>query len=297
MADKQILHMLAPGRHASPFDVNMALDAGYDAVVPYTGVTPDEVAGLVQDAMFSRPPKAGARTGLFLGGKDAIAVLDMLQAGKQAMVPPFGVSLFADPAGSFTTAGAMVAKVERLLGRECQRDLTGLRVAVFGATGVVGFASAVIAALQGAAVTLVGYDGAARVQKAATEIERRFAVHVAAADGSTDERKSALIQQAEAVFSAGRAGVQVLSEAQLHAAPALLVAADVNAVPPAGIEGLKAGADGVKLPSGAFGIGALAIGNVKYRTQLGLFCRMIESDKPLSLDFRDAFALARDLAA
>ena len=34
-----ILHMLTPLRHMSPFDVNMALDAGFDAVVPYVGVS------------------------------------------------------------------------------------------------------------------------------------------------------------------------------------------------------------------------------------------------------------------
>ena len=61
MADKNILHMVTPLKHMSPFDVNMALDAGYDAVVTYTGVTLDEVTGLVQDAIFSRPPKIGAR--------------------------------------------------------------------------------------------------------------------------------------------------------------------------------------------------------------------------------------------
>ena len=35
MADKNILHMVTPLKHMSPFDVNMALDAGYDAVLPY----------------------------------------------------------------------------------------------------------------------------------------------------------------------------------------------------------------------------------------------------------------------
>ena len=59
MAEKQILHMVTPLKHMSPFDVNMALDAGYDAVLAYTGVALEEVAGLVQDAIFSRPPKAG----------------------------------------------------------------------------------------------------------------------------------------------------------------------------------------------------------------------------------------------
>ena len=41
-----ILHMLSPLRHVSPFDVNMALDAGFNATVPYTNVEPGEVRGL-----------------------------------------------------------------------------------------------------------------------------------------------------------------------------------------------------------------------------------------------------------
>ena len=54
--------------------------------------------------------------------------------------------------------------------------MSGLTVAVFGATGVVGFSSAVIAARQGAKVILVGYDGPERVRKAADEASRRFDV-------------------------------------------------------------------------------------------------------------------------
>ena len=123
MADKHILHMLTPLKHMSPFDVNMALDAGYDAVDPYTNVTLEEVAGLVQDAIFSRPPKTGVKTGMFIGGKNAILALDMLAAAKKALVPPFGISFFADPAGSFTTAAAMVACVEKtLIGQEEARS-------------------------------------------------------------------------------------------------------------------------------------------------------------------------------
>ena len=33
MAEKLILYMVTPLKHMSPFDVNMALDAGYDAVL------------------------------------------------------------------------------------------------------------------------------------------------------------------------------------------------------------------------------------------------------------------------
>src|SRR5689334_22624404 len=163
MADKNILHMLTPTKHTSPFDVNMALDAGYDAVLTYDNVTLDEVTGLVQDAIFSRPPKVGARTGMFFGGKNASLALDMLAKARKALVPPFGISFFADPAGSFTTAAAMLACVEKHLREAKKRELAGCRIAVFGATGVVGYSAAVIAALEKADVTLVGYDGIKRV--------------------------------------------------------------------------------------------------------------------------------------
>ena len=296
MADKNILHMVTPLKHISPFDVNMAVDAGYDVVFPYTDVKLEEISGLVQDAIFSRRPKIGARTAMFIGGRNAALALDMLSRARKALVPPFGISFFADPSGSFTTAAAMVACVEKVLKEKKQRDLKGLKAAVFGATGVVGFSAAVIAALEGADVTLVGYDGIKRVSDAAQEIKTRFGADVRAADGSDDARKSEILNSAEAVFAAGRAGVQILGKAQVAQAKKLLIAADVNAVPPSGIEGLEVNANGEELlPGGALGIGALAIGGIKYQTEFGLFQKMTTAAKPVQYDFCDAFALAREL--
>ena len=296
MADKNILHMVTPLKHMSPFDVNMALDAGFDAVVTYTNVTLDEVTGLVQDAIFSRPPKLGARTGMFFGGKNASLALDMLTKAKAALVPPFGISLFADPGGSFTTAAAMVASIEKTLRDRKQRDLKGVKFVVFGATGVLGFVVAVIAALEGASVTLVGYDGVKRVSDSAGEIKTRFGTEVEAADGSDETKKAAILATAEVVACCGRAGVRILSRAQLDGASGLLVAADANAVPPSGIEGLEAMANGIELTThGALGIGPLAVGSIKYKTESGLFGRMISAAKPVQIDIRDAFVLAREL--
>jgi methylene-tetrahydromethanopterin dehydrogenase len=297
MARKHILHMLTPLKHMSPFDVNMALDAGFDAVVPYVGVNLGEVAGLVQDAIFSRPPDAGVGTGVFIAGKDVALALDMFDAARKAMVPPFKISLFADPAGSFTTAAAMVAKVEKALAAKFGRNLEATRVTVFGATGVVGFCTAVIAAKEGAKVTIVGYDGIERVARIAANVKSRFGVDLEAADGSTDSLKVPLVEASEVILTAGRAGVQVISKAQFNHADNLLVAADVNAVPPAGIEGLAVIANGEGLEATrAVGIGPLAIGNVKYKIEFGLFKKMIEADKAVAFDFQDAFSLAREIA-
>ena len=110
-----ILHMFTPGKQMSPFDVNMAADAGYQVIVPYTDVGVEQVTALTQDAIFSRGPKGVARTGIFIGGRDVALALEMLDAAKRAMVPPFEVSVFVDPSGAFTTAAAAVAVVERSL--------------------------------------------------------------------------------------------------------------------------------------------------------------------------------------
>ena len=296
MADKNILHMVTPLKNMSPFDVNMAVDAGYDVVIPYTNVTIDEVTGLVQDAIFSRPPNAGVREAMFFAGKNVSLALDMMEKAKAAMVPPFAMSLFADPAGSFTTAAAMVAGIDKTLREHKQCNLKGTKLAVFGATGPLGFSVAVIAALEGAAVTVVGYDGIKRVTDAAAEIKKRFGVDVFPADGSDEPRKEAIVAATEAVAACGRAGVQILSKAQLEMAPGLLVAVDANAVPPAGIEGLDALAKNVQLTShGALGIGPLAMGDIKYKTESGLFGQMIAAAAPLQLAVHEAYVLARQI--
>ena len=294
---KNILHMVTPLAHMSPFDVNMALDAGYDATIPYTNVTLAEVAGLVQDAMFSRSPRDAARTAVFIAGKDAFLALDMLDKASKALMKPFEISLFADPAGSFTTAAAMIAVVEKTLKEKKGRDLAGVAISIFGATGVVGTAAGVIGALEGAKVTFVGYDGVKRVSHHAEEVKRRFGVDVATADGSTADKKAAIVAWTEVALCAARAGVQVLDASQVAGGANLLVAADVNAVPPLGVEGLDLHANGSPLGGrGALGVGALAIGNVKYRTEAGLFKQMAASPSPLKLDFRQAFDLARTFA-
>ena len=292
---RHILHMLSPLGHVSPFDVNMAVDAGFDVVVPYTRVELKEVGPLIQDAIFSRGPKGVKATGAFIGGKNAELALDMLDCARKAMVPPFEISVFADPAGSFTTAAAMVAKVEKALAQK-QGDLAGRKVVIFGGTGVVGFASAVITALQKASPVLVGYDGVERVKQLAESAKKRFGVEIGYADGSSEAANGRTLADAEIVLSAPKAGIRVVSKAQLAKAPKLLVAADVNAVPPSSIEGVEVQDDGKPIPdTQALGIGALAIGNVKYKVQAGLLKRMIEAPKPIYLDFRDAFDLARQI--
>lgn len=298
MGTQRILHMITPLKHMSPFDVNMALDAGFDTAIPYTSVTLDDVTGLVQDAIFSRGPEGVKRTGMFIGGKRAIEALDMMKRAKAAMVPPFEISVFADPAGSFTTAAAMVACVKVALKEKFSTELTGKRIAIFGGTGVVGFGSGVIAAIDGAHATLIGYDGPDRVRKLAEEANARFSVNIGYADGSTEEQKEELVRGADIIFAAGPAGKRLITLDQMKQAKHLRVVTDVNAVPPSGVEGVGVNDNATPIPGvNAVGIGALAVGNIKYKTEAGLFKEMIETEKPIYLDFREAYTLAQKLAS
>jgi len=290
-----ILHLFTPTDQASPFDVNMAYDADYDAVVPYTQVALGQIAPLTQDAIFSRGPKGVRRTGIFIGGREAGLAADMLEAARKAMVPPFEVSVFVDPSGAFTTAAAMVAAVEKHLRKAHGTDMKAKTVMVFGGSGPVGAAAAVLASQAGAKVTIVGRD-TTRARAAAEDCNRRYGTSVEALMANTESQKAALMQKTDIALATAKAGQRVIGKELLAASARLLVAADVNAVPPAGVEGLDAMDDGKPLQSGsgnAVGIGALAIGNIKYQTQRGLLEAMLKADKALYLELRDAFAEAR----
>jgi methylene-tetrahydromethanopterin dehydrogenase len=296
MEKPYILHLLTAARHASPFDVNMACDAGYDVVVPYTDVAVADVTALVQDAIFSRGPKGALRTGMYIGGRDIGIAADMLQAARKAMVPPFEVSVFADPSGAFTTAAALVACVERQLRRGEAGALPGTNVVVFGGTGPVGATAALLAVEAGAHATIVSRT-LSRARSAADELRIRYGTAIAAA--SMDDGLAAL-RSAEVVLACGGAGVRLVTATHLATAERLLVAADVNAVAPSGVEGVGAMDDGVSIAatSGkAVGIGALVVGGVKFQTQRSMLESMREGGKAVYLDFRDAFDVARKRAS
>lgn len=288
-----ILHLFTPEARVSPFDVNMAVDAGYQVLMPYTGVELPMVVGLTHDAIFSRGPKGVSRTGLFIGGRDVLLAADMLEAAQKAMVPPFVVSVCADPSGAYTTAAAMVASVQHHLRRRHERSLAGLRVLVLGGTGAVGRIAAVLAAREGATVTLSSHTGQAHASQAARATGSRFNVSLQACSGLHPEDVLSALQRCDVVLATAAAGVRVLSLTQLQQAPSVLIAADLNAVPPSGIEGLGPLDDGVPLGGGqAVGIGALAIGNVKYQVQQQLLRRMREASTPQCLSFEDAHRVA-----
>ena len=297
MAKPKILHMLDPRANVSPFDVNMAVDAGYEVVVPYSGTGVDDVAGLVQDAIFSRPPGRYNETGVFIGGHDVNLAADMLERARGAMVGPFEVAVLADPNGAYTTSAALVALIEQRLRARSGTGLEGRSVQILGG-GPVGLCTAVLVAQGGGRPRLVRLTPMTPAR--AEPVERfagRYEVELPWVTGSDDAQKHAALESADVAVCCAKAGVEVLSADLMARCGALAVVADVNAVPPSGIEGLAATDDGAELPSGALGIGALAIGGIKYKVQRGLLERMMSADRAVALDFLDAFELARDIVS
>ena len=300
MSDPYLLHIFSPTKYVSPFDINMAYEANFDAVIPYCDVQLDEVHALTQDTIFSRRPEGVKRTGIFIGGRELDGALDMLEACRGAMVPPFEISVMADPSGAITTASAMAAIVERTLQQKFSRTLERARVFIFGGTGPVGTCVALLSALAGAEVSVVSHQGLGAAQFAADRCARRYGLAFNGVDGSSAEAVAAIMTEAEVVFNTAKAGIEVIDKAMLARADRLLVAADANAVPPSGIAGVEPDARQVPLgvPGGrALGIGALAIGDIKYRVHTGLLGRMHATDKPLYLSYPEAFEMARTIVA
>jgi methylene-tetrahydromethanopterin dehydrogenase len=292
-----ILHMFTPGPQMSPFDVNMAADAGYQVLTPYCHVTLEGITGLTQDAIFSRGPKGAARTGLFIGGRDVMLADEMLERARKAMVPPFIVSVCADPSGAYTTAAAMVACTEAALRDAGKGGLADTQVLLLGGTGPVGRIAGVLCAREGARVSLGSRKGP-DAGEAARATGERFGVTLQGVPTGTAEELRAALSEADVVMGVAAAGVQVASAADLAGAKRLRVAVDINAVPPAGIEGLGAMDDAKPLAgTSAVGIGALAVGNVKYQVQHRLLARMREAERPVAYGFAEAFATAREVVA
>jgi len=114
-------------------------------------------------------------------------------------------------------------------------------------------------------------------------------------DGSSDELNSSYLPKADIVFCAARAGTQVINIDQINLAKSLKVIADVNAVPPAGIEGVSLNDDDTKHPCGAYSIGPLTSGDIKVKTQYKMFENMCTTDKPLYLNFKEALDISRNI--
>ena len=283
---------------ASPFDICMAYDIGYDAVIPYENVTPEDAQLLVQDALLSRGPKGVKHTSFLIGGKNAERAEAVCKAVKDSMFPPFKTSIVVDPAGAYTTAAAMVAKAESALLSSKLGELKDKTCAIFG-TGAVGQIAAVLLAKIGCDVTIASLnpkrvDGKEHAEGIAKLLAKDHGVQVEGIFAPTPASKIEILKKADVIMCAGIRGVRLISKDMLKDVKHIKVLLDINAVPPFGVEGIELKDDMREMMPGIFTIGALSVGNLKHKVEKAILKDAQTSRKEL-YNYTTALPMARKL--
>jgi methylenetetrahydrofolate/methylenetetrahydromethanopterin dehydrogenase (NADP+) len=284
---RKLLLQLDTSRHPSVFDRIVALDGGADEVLSYGGVTEDAVRDLVHGAIFTRSAKNLHHTAIFIGGTDIAAGERVLAAVRKAFFGPLRVSVMLDSNGSNTTAVAAVAKL-----RQADGELAGRRAVVAAATGPVGMRAAGLLAQAGADVIVTSRrsEGAADI---AARIQQRFGRGVKPATMTQPSQAAAILEGAELLLAAGSAGVPLVPR-EAWARRRLRAVADVNAVPPLGIEGIEVTDDGLER-EGTKVFGALGVGGLKMQIHKACIARLFERSDQV-LDAEVIAEIARDVA-
>jgi len=283
---------------ASPFDICMAYDVGYDAVIPYENVTPEDANTIVQDALLSRGPKGVKHTAFLIGGKNAERSEDVFKAVKDAMFPPFKTSIIVDPAGAYTTAAAMVAKAESALLMNKLGELKDKTCAILG-TGAVGQIAAVLLAKMGCNVMIVSLnpkrlDGKEHAENIARLLAKDHGVQVEGIFAPTPASKIEVLKKADVVMCAGIKGIRLVDKEMLNEVKHIKVLIDINAVPPFGVEGIELKDDMREMMPGIFTIGALTVGSLKHKVEKEILREARSNGKEL-YNYNIALPMARTL--
>ncbi len=293
-----LLFFLDTGKIASPFDICMAYDAGFNAVIPYDGVTPEDARSIVQDAIFSRTKKGIKHTCFFIGGKREEKAAEVMKAVRSTMFPPFEAALIVDPGGAHTTSAAMVAKVEDAIRSHSLGDLENKNCAVFG-TGPVGRLAAVLLARLGCSVVIVSLnpnrsDGEEYIESVSRNLLQRYGVSVKGVFAPTSAKKIEVLRESDVIFCTAARGVRIVEKEMLKELKFMKVVADINAIPPLGIEGIKLQDDMREIAPGIFGIAALTIGKLKHELEKEILREARRCGKG-TYDYTFALQLARKL--
>jgi methylenetetrahydrofolate/methylenetetrahydromethanopterin dehydrogenase (NADP+) len=282
---KKILIQLDTDPHPSPFDAIAAYDAGVDVVLAFAQISPENLDGIVQGAMFPRGPDGLTNTAFWVGGSRVRDGEAVFEAARRLFFEPFTASIMLDSDGSNTTAAAAVARVRGAV------TLTGNQAAVIG-VGPVGLRTAELLRREGAEVTMLTFppDAMKGAYRRASGIpvaeEAGFDVVEPA---SSDELDVALAGHV-AVFAAGPTGTQILRRSGWADVEALQVVVDYSAGEPVGVEGV-ARDDDLQDDDGVKKLGALAVGGPKMKLQKRCVQRMFEA-KGTVLDLAGVYDVA-----
>lgn len=283
---KKILLHLECDAKASVFDQITAYDAGVDQVIACGGVTPEEVTNLVYGVIFTRGGDDLRNSAIFVGGTRVADAERLMERVLQTFFGPFRVSVMFDANGCNTTAAAAVQKMAR------GRNLAGKKALVLAGTGPVGTRIAALLAREGCQV-LLSSRHLARAQEVCRRLETRAKVKVEPVQVSGGEEAGRALTGVNVLVCCGAPGVRLVDEATWTKQDSLEIMADINAVEPLGIEGIKASDDG-KERQGKVAYGALAIGNLKMKIHKAAIQALFRSNDQV-MDLEAIYALAGEM--
>ena len=263
---RKLLLQLDTSPHPSVFDRVVAYDGGADDVMSYGGVTPETVRDLVHGAIFTRGPKDLHNTAIFIGGTDMSAGERLLKAVRKAFFGPFTVSVMLDSNGSNTTAVAAVTRLLKTAG-------SSGRAVVTAGTGPVGLRAAGLLAKAGVDVT---FTSRRAIDPSIVEgLQQRFGGRVSHAVMPDSASADSVLDGATMLLNTGPAGVNLVPKSAWAGRRGLLAAADLNAVPPLGIEGIDV-TDNAVQRDGVTVFGALGVGGLKMKIHKACIARLFE---------------------
>jgi len=146
---------------------------------------------------------------------------------------------------------------------------------------------------QAGAVVTVTSRRAEGGAKLAGDIRQRFGATVTPVAMTDASQAAGVMEGCELLLSAGGFGVKLVPHEAWARRPGLLAAADVNAVPPLGIEGIEAMDNGVDR-DGIKTYGALGIGGLKMKLHKACIAKLFERND-LVLDAESILEVARAL--
>lgn len=285
---KKLLLQFDTDQHPSVFDTVVAYDGGADHVIGYAGLTPDTVGGLVEGAIFTRPPKEKKNTAIFIGGGNVLDGTELMRAVRQKFFADFRVSIMLDSNGSNTTAAAAVARLSS------SGSIAGKRAVILAGTGPVGQRAAVMLAREGAAEVVITARQMTRAQQASQDIKTRFGIDVEPVKAFDCDDRGKAIENAEIVLATGAAGVELIRPEHWQHNSRIELIADANATPPVGIGGTDMMDRGVNR-EGKIVWGAIGFGTLKLALHRACIARLFESNS-LVLDAEEIFAIAKSMA-
>ena len=285
---KKLLFQFDTDIYPSVFDTVVGYDGGADHVIGHGGLTPDNVAALVEGAIFTRAPKDKKNTAIFIGGSDMVAGEALLSAVQRQFFYGFQVSVMLDCNGSNTTASAAVAKLA------ASGVLKDRKAVVLAGTGPVGLRAAAMLAREGAEVSLTARKMERAVQ-ACEHIKARFEVDVTPIEAFDNDARASAIEYANIVLATGAAGVELLSTEQWQYNSNIKMMADANATPPLGIGGTDMMDKGIDR-HGKIIWGAIGFGSLKLALHRACITQLFTDNKQV-LDAEAIFALAKAMAS